>query len=471
MKKRARPVPGITVRIACAQLHARSVRDAAAALDDIVGAVRLASRRKAGLVILPECSYPGYVLLDSKPYRRRIPSARHALRAIAAAASRFSIAVALGIVRPLPDGTLRNEAVLFDARGRELCSYAKSHLWNLDHHWFSPGARLPVCDTEFGRIGMMICADGRVPEIARTLTRSGAWLILDPTAWVSSGPTYESMRNIQADSMLRVRALENGVWIAAADKCGSELGSVHYVGRSQIVRPDGSIAALAGSSAPEMIVAEARRSLTRPFVAALSERERHQLRALPRRDKPARAATRRWLGVFQSASHADDPLAVRALEAQGAQVVIRTRASRAEVSAALAALRGVRFACIEGHDMLAPEPARAAALGGADAVVWLRPPQRLPVLDIARSRAVENRIYIVVCARARRDVSACVINPDGQIVGCALTGIASGFVACIDSSASRHKGRVPFTDIFADRTPKIYRLFDAAKPKGAKAHA
>src|ERR1700680_1431607 len=133
MRTRApRRVRHITVRVACAQLAARPVAPGRAALAEVVSAIRHAKRHDAELVVLPECSYPGYVLLDANPYRHDIPSDAQALAAVAAEARRSSIDVCVGIARRTR-GTLRNEAVYIDTRGDELCSYAKCRLGNFAH--------------------------------------------------------------------------------------------------------------------------------------------------------------------------------------------------------------------------------------------------------------------------------------------------------------------------------------------------
>jgi predicted amidohydrolase len=212
--RKPRRVRSVTLRVGCAQLQALPVARAREALAQVLRAIGTAGREDVDLLVLPECSYPGYVLLDRAPYRRGIASAEEALSAIARAARRAGCATIVGVARQ-HGSALRNEAVLLDREGNEIGAYAKLRLWNFDRRWFRAGSELPVFDTPFGRIGMMICADGRNPEIARTLVAKGAWLIADPTAWVGFGPSYAQIRNVQADYMLRVRALENGCWIAA----------------------------------------------------------------------------------------------------------------------------------------------------------------------------------------------------------------------------------------------------------------
>jgi predicted amidohydrolase len=454
----------VTVRVACAQLLAREIEQATASLEDVIGAIAAAGALGADIVVLPECAYPGYVLLDGDPYARRaIPPPDEALRRIGEAARRARINAAVGIANRGLDGRVRNEAVLLDRGGAIAGRYAKAHLWNFDRRWFTPGREYPVFDTDIGRVGMMICADGRVPEIARTLTRRGAWLILDPTAWVGVGPSYDAMPNPQVDFALRVRAAENGVWIAAADKCGSETGAVHYVGRSMVVAPGGDIVACAPSDATALIIAEFSRTRARPYVAALSPSERKALRSLPRISKAAAAkAGPIRLGVYQakgSANGAHRDRALQSLRAQGAATIVETAAGTPAIAAALRKLRGVRTAIVEGPRMLAPEPARAAALAGSDLLIWTKPPAGPHIAAFARTRAMENRVYVLICGRANREQPACLVGPDGAPCGSALAGTASGFLATIDVRSARDKSVVWGTDAFADRTPDAYELY------------
>ncbi|MBV8204793.1 MAG: hypothetical protein JO195_07180 [Candidatus Eremiobacteraeota bacterium] len=461
--KAATRVRTITVRVACAQLRARPLSLARLALREILDAIKNAKRAGADLVVLPECSYPAYVLLEREPFRRPIPSDTAALAAIRRTAARNRIDVCIGIARRGADGLLRNEAVYVDARGEIVGSYAKCRLWNFDRQWFARGDALPVLDTRFGPLGMMICADGRNPEIARTLVAGGAWMILDPTAWVGTGSSHGAIRNPQVDYALRVRAAENGVWIAAADKCGSELAAVHYAGKSQVVSPAGEIAALADADMPQIIMADVRKQHARPVVVPLTRTDAAVLRATPRAKRPPRLVPPRiWLGIYQSApDETDDALALGAIRAQGANAIIRTSMSASAAKRALDAVRGLRSRIFEGQVLFAPEPARAAALQGTDLVVWLHPPRAPLLIETARTRAMENRIYIALCTLAGEADAACLIGPDGNLVASALAGSPSGFVAVVDTIMTRRKEVVPGTQTFADRMPHLYRRPDA----------
>ena len=128
-------------------------------------------------------------------------------------------------------------------------------LWHFDRRWFAPGERIEPVATAIGALGVLVCADGRLPTIARALVDRGATALVMPTAWVTSGRNPAALENVQADLLARVRAYENGVPFVAANKCGSELGMVAYCGKSQIVDSCGEIVALASEREPQTLVA------------------------------------------------------------------------------------------------------------------------------------------------------------------------------------------------------------------------
>src|SRR5207244_10901716 len=89
------------------------------------------------------------------------------------------------------------------------------------------------------RVGLLICFDWRFPEVARALALMGADLLAHPSNLVFSN----------AQEAMRTRSLENRVFTVTANRTGTEArrgGTVRFTGRSQIVDPDGRVAARAG---------------------------------------------------------------------------------------------------------------------------------------------------------------------------------------------------------------------------------
>ena len=91
----------------------------------------------------------------------------------------------------------------------------------------------PVVDTDLGRIGLLICFDGRIPEIARSIALQGAEIIVDMANFFAMD---------QADMWGPARSYENGIWLVAATKAGYER-SIYYPGGSMIVDPKGRVVA------------------------------------------------------------------------------------------------------------------------------------------------------------------------------------------------------------------------------------
>ncbi len=244
-------------RIAVCQLRAHDLEFAERNLQEIMEALEEAGRAGAQLVVLPECSYPAYYLGDNQPYERdAVRDYFEFLSLLSDAAERHGYWLAAGVARCTESGELRNSAMVFGPDGEPHGHYDKSFLWHFDSNWFTPGREFPVWDMGFARVGALICADGRAPEIARALTLNGAEVILDLTAWVSSGREPSALSNPQVDYFMPVRALENGVWIAAADKWGTEAGSIVYAGNSLVINPAGEVVARAASTGSSVLVAE-----------------------------------------------------------------------------------------------------------------------------------------------------------------------------------------------------------------------
>jgi predicted amidohydrolase len=231
-----------SARIALLQLPAYGIDRAEESLAHTLRRIDDASRERPDIIVLPEGTYPAYFLGGAYPRRAGVLPPSRSMERFAAKAREHGVHIAAGIAVDAPRG-LQNGAALFGREGQLLGVYAKSFLWHFDRRWFAPGDAYPVFDTDAGRIGMLVCADGRLPEIARMLAVRGAQIIVDLTAWVSGGRTPAELTTVQREYLMPVRAAENGVWIACADKFGIEDESIVYCGRSCVIDPGGRIVA------------------------------------------------------------------------------------------------------------------------------------------------------------------------------------------------------------------------------------
>jgi len=128
---------------------------------------------------------------------------------------------------------LLNAAALIDRSGEVVGVYHKTHLQGHDLK-YDRGQSLPVFETDFGSVGLMICADRRWPETVRTLRLQGAEVILNPTY---------GMHDERNKAMMRIRSYENGVFICFA-----------HPRQALITAPDGSVAAELVSNVPGVLI-------------------------------------------------------------------------------------------------------------------------------------------------------------------------------------------------------------------------
>ncbi|MGD9568356.1 MAG: carbon-nitrogen hydrolase family protein [Sedimentibacter sp.] len=104
-----------------------------------------------------------------------------------------------------------------------------------------------VYDTEFGRVGIVICFDRHFPESIRTCAAMGADLIIIPTANTKDEPLE------MFEWEIRVQAMQNQVFIAMCNRVGLE-GSMDFVGESLLVNPNGDVIYKAGND--EMLIVQ-----------------------------------------------------------------------------------------------------------------------------------------------------------------------------------------------------------------------
>jgi len=99
-----------------------------------------------------------------------------------------------------------------------------------------------VRDTPIGNVGLTTCFDVRFPEQFLALNEAGAQVILVPSAFMpTTGKNHWH-------ALLRARAIENQLYIAAAAQYGQHNSARSSYGHSLIVGPFGEVLSDLGPS-------------------------------------------------------------------------------------------------------------------------------------------------------------------------------------------------------------------------------
>jgi omega-amidase len=160
------------------------------------------------VVVTPEGFLDGYVSTEQSVKKDDMikyaidPHSSDFTRAVSEWAGRNKTWVIYGCTRKSKDGVF-NTVLIYNRSGVLVGMYDKLHLQTHDHK-YTPGKHLDVYESDFGIFGVMICADRRWPETARTLTLKGTRVIFNPTY---------GMHGELNLCMMRTRSYENGIYI------------------------------------------------------------------------------------------------------------------------------------------------------------------------------------------------------------------------------------------------------------------
>ncbi|HEV2261035.1 MAG TPA: carbon-nitrogen hydrolase family protein [Candidatus Rubrimentiphilum sp.] len=380
------------ITAAAIQLRAHERKNLTQTWPAIRARIAEAASKGARLIVLPEGTLPAYVL----GYQDFAPAELGAiLSELGQLAAQLQGVIVVGAARSVAERTY-NSALVFDSDGTLAGAADKYFLWHFDRQWFAPGNDLRPIRTSIGQLGVLICADGRIPTIASTLVDRGAEVLVMPTAWVTSGRDPQNLENVQADLLARIRARENGVPFIAANKCGVELHCVAYCGKSQIIDAEGNTLAKGSQSDEAIVLAEI--SIGEPHPA----RDAGSLK--PPTAGPNHAAHSQRIAV----SHKDIAPGSELLRIVEADIVI-TPATAASLNQQVP-----QASAITGADFYDPRALVERRLSGYDLAIWLAEGDDGWQADFARARALELRLYVVVLdPKGRR---AYVVDPDGAIV-------------------------------------------------------
>lgn len=202
--------------------------------ENLATAERMLTDAAADVIVLPELFNTGYAFLNkhelaglAEPVNGKTGDFIYGL------AKRLECAIAYGFAEKENDAYYNSMS--FVAPSGTIASYRKSHLFFEEKFLFQPGnTGFKVFEYAGVKFGMLICWDWIYPEAMRTLALKGAQIILHAANLVTP----------YCPDAMKTRAIENRVFIVTADRAGDEIRNgknFHFIGKSQVVAPDGEI--------------------------------------------------------------------------------------------------------------------------------------------------------------------------------------------------------------------------------------
>ncbi|MDQ2983848.1 MAG: carbon-nitrogen hydrolase family protein [Actinomycetota bacterium] len=234
------------MRVACVQLE--SGPEKAANIETAERLVARAASTGADVVVLPE-KWNGIGDTETQHALAEPLEGGETVEAMREWARRHGITLVGGSITERREGRekLSNTSVVFGPDGELAGLYRKIHLFDVEVGGLvyresdaeEAGDEPVVVESEGWSIGLTVCYDVRFPELYRILALQGAVLVTVPAHFtLVTGKDHWHV-------LLRARAIENQLYVAAAAQFGSPLPGRPSYGRSLIADPWGIVLAQA----------------------------------------------------------------------------------------------------------------------------------------------------------------------------------------------------------------------------------
>ena len=239
--------------------------------------VREAARQGAQIICLPELFKTQYFCQreDAALFDLAEPIPGPSTEVLTAVAKEKNVVIIASLFEKRARGLYHNTAVMIDGNGGIMGLYRKMHIPDdplyYEKFYFTPGdLGYKAFDTEFGKIGTLVCWDQWYPEGARLTALKGANVLFYPTAIGWHPAEKEQYGVAQHDAwrtIQRAHAIANGVFVAVVNRVGHENGNVRgnvapagqgleFWGGSFLCDPFGRVLAEASHDKEEILVGE-----------------------------------------------------------------------------------------------------------------------------------------------------------------------------------------------------------------------
>ncbi len=213
------------LRVAAMQYFIRPVREFSEFSDQVEGLVSTAADYKCKLIVFPEYFTCQLITLGNlkRPIREQVrhlstqlPQYIELFQKLSKKYKAYIMAGTIPVADEAEPSKIRNNAYLFGPSG----SYdvqSKIHMTRFENEeWLvSPGEKLKVFETDFGKVAITICYDVEFPELARAAAHKGASLLIVPSC------TDDRQGFLRVRYCAHARAIENQMYVVHSGTVGS----------------------------------------------------------------------------------------------------------------------------------------------------------------------------------------------------------------------------------------------------------
>ncbi|AGY74458.2 carbon-nitrogen hydrolase family protein [Clostridium autoethanogenum] len=204
-----------------------------------------ATDKGADIVVLPEMFNCPYDIKNFREYAEAEYCYGDTLKMLSSVSREKKILLIGGSIPELDQkGNVYNTSFVFNKDGNLIGKHRKMHLFDIDiknkitfkeSKVLTPGNKITIIDTKWGKIGIAICYDIRFPELIRLMALNGAKIVFIPAAFnMTTGPAHWEL-------LFRSRAVDNQIYIAGISPARDINYSYVAYGHSLVVNPWGTI--------------------------------------------------------------------------------------------------------------------------------------------------------------------------------------------------------------------------------------
>ena len=200
----------------------------------------------AQFILLPEAMDLGWTDPSALTGAEPVPGGK-TCRFLSDMALKYHLYICSGLIEKDGD-KVYNSAVIIDPRGELILLHRKINELDIGHPYYALGDRLNVCHTEFGTMGLLICADANTEGfvLTRSLAFMGADVILSPSSWavVADHDNLKDPYGGMWKDAYKPVAADFRVWIASCSNVGWMTGGPWEgwkgIGCSMVIGPGGT---------------------------------------------------------------------------------------------------------------------------------------------------------------------------------------------------------------------------------------